>query len=107
VGGVHFYSTSTSSPVTNDATVINVFILYFPFGWAAELIDLQGSLLCGNLKDEEKIYMSIPDVFEQFYPLGWLIILLQTIYGLKQAAKTFFIEVNKSLTHMDYEQIRT
>jgi hypothetical protein len=47
--------------------------------------------------------MSVPELFEQFCPLGWLLLLLQTIYGLEQAAKAFFIEVKKSLTNVDYE----
>jgi hypothetical protein len=82
VDGEHCYSTSTSSPVTNDAPVIIVLVLSLPFGWAAEL----------SLQDEEKIYMSITEGFEQFYPLGWLILLLQKIYGLKQAAKTLCLD---------------
>jgi hypothetical protein len=51
--------------------------------------------------------MGVQEGIEQSYPLGWLLLLLQIIYGLKQATKELFIEVNKALTDMDYEQSKT
>jgi hypothetical protein len=48
--------------------------------------------------------MGVPKGFEQYYPLGWLLILLHTIYVLKQAAKAFFVDAEKVLEYMDYEQ---
>jgi hypothetical protein len=82
-----------------------VLVLSLIFGWTAEFIDVQGAFLCGNFQDEEQINMSIPEGFEQFYPIWWLLLLLQTlIYGLRKVAKAFFIEVKRSMTNMNYEQ---
>jgi hypothetical protein len=48
--------------------------------------------------------MGVPNGFEQYYPLGWFLLLLQTVYGLNQAAKAFFVDAEKVLEYMDYEQ---
>jgi hypothetical protein len=104
IDGVHYDYTNIYSPVTNYAIVRLVFVLSLIFGWAVEQIAVQGAFLRGNFKKEEKIYMGVPEGFEQYYPLGWLVLLLQTIYSLKQAAKTFFVEAEKALYDMDYEQ---
>jgi hypothetical protein len=62
--GKHYDSTNISSPVTNDATIRIVMILTIIFGWTAGVLDVQGTLLCGNFKDGEEIYMEIPELFE-------------------------------------------
>jgi hypothetical protein len=64
-------------------------VLSLIFAWRAELTDVQGSFLWGNFQDEEQIYMITPEGCEQFCLIGWLLLLLQTIYGLGQAAKSF------------------
>jgi hypothetical protein len=78
---------------------MSVVVLSLIFGWAAELI---GAFLCGNFKKEEKIYTG--EGFEHYYQLGWLLIFLQIIYGLKQSAMALFVESEKALDDMDYEQ---
>lgn len=93
VDGQHYDSTNISSPVTNDATIRIVMILTIIFGWTAVLIDVQGAFLCGNFKDGEEIYMEVPEGFEKFYPSNVLLLLLQTIHGLRQAARAFWREL--------------
>jgi hypothetical protein len=68
-------------------------ILTIIFGWTAGLIDVQGEFLCGNFKDGEEIYMEVPEGFERFYPNKVLLLLLQTIHGLRQAARAFWREL--------------
>jgi len=58
-------------------------------GWADELIDVKGAFLCGNFNGEKPIYMKVPEGFERYYPDSMCLLLLQTIYGLKQAARAF------------------
>jgi hypothetical protein len=104
VDGQYFDSTNISSPVTNDATIRIVMILTIIFGWTAGLIDVQGAFLCGNFKDGEEIYMEVPEVFERFYPKNVLLLLLQTIHGLRQAARAFWRELRSALSDMKYEK---
>ena len=42
-------------------------------GFAVHLVDVNGALLLGQFKPEEKIYMKIPLGFEKFYPSGGLL----------------------------------
>jgi hypothetical protein len=65
IDGVHYDSTSISSPVTNTEKVRSMVVLSLIFGWCAELIDFQGAFICGNFKNEEKILMGVPEGFEQ------------------------------------------
>jgi hypothetical protein len=105
VDGVRFDSTSILSPVTSDATMRIVLVLSLIFGGTAELFSyVQGAFLWGNFQDEEQKYMSIPEGFKQCYPTGWLLLLLQTIYGMRQAYKAFFVEVKKYMTNMSSEK---
>jgi hypothetical protein len=54
-------------------------ILIITCGWTSGLIDVQGAVLCGNVKDDEEIYMEVPEEREQLYPANVLLLLLQTI----------------------------
>jgi hypothetical protein len=95
VDGQHFDSTNISSPFTNDATIGIVMILTIVFGWTVGLIDVQGAFLCGSFKDGEEIYMEVPEGFERFYPNNVLLLLLQTIHGLRQVASDFGVNLDQ------------
>jgi hypothetical protein len=98
VDGEHFDSRNISSPVTNNATIRISMVLTIIFRWSAGLIDVQGASLCGNLKDGEEIYMEVPEGFETFFPADVLLLLLQTIHGLRQAARLFGRELRHWMT---------
>jgi hypothetical protein len=66
---------------------------------------VQGALLCENFKDGEEMYMKVSEGFEKFYPSNVLLILLQTIHGLKQSEREFWRDLNTSLDDMKYEKI--
>jgi hypothetical protein len=66
------------------------------------LLDVKGAFLCGNFENGEKIYMEIPQGFERFYGKNSVLLLLKTIYGLKQAALAFWRELLKAFRHMKY-----
>jgi hypothetical protein len=66
------------------------------------LLDVKGAFLCGNFENGEKIYMEVPQGFEGFYPKNYVLLLLKTIYGLKQAALAFWRELLKAFRHMEY-----
>jgi hypothetical protein len=48
--------------------------------------------------------MGVPEGFEKYCPLGWLLLLLQTIYGLKQAEILFIVKAEITLDDMDYDK---
>jgi hypothetical protein len=75
-------------------------VLIIIFKWSAQLVDVKGVFLCGNFKDGEEIFLEVPEGFEEFYGAYVLMLLLQTIYGLKQSAMEFWRELVKALTDM-------
>jgi hypothetical protein len=90
--------------VKNDATIRIIMVLMIIFKWSVQLVDVKGVFLCGNFKDGEEIFMEVPEGFEEFYGACVLLLLLQTIYGLTQAATTFWRELVKALTHMNFKR---
>jgi hypothetical protein len=100
VDGIHYDSSNIYSPVTSYATTRIIMVLMIIFKWSAQLVDVKGAFLCGNFKDGEEIFMEVPAGFEELYGAYVLLLLLQTIYGLKQAAMAFCRELVKALTDM-------
>ena len=87
IDGEHYDEDSKASPVVQDATIFLVFVLIIMFGWYCIIEDVQGAFLHGVFEKDCKIFINIPQGFEKYYPQGWAILLLKTLYGTKQAAK--------------------
>jgi hypothetical protein len=104
VDGIHYDSSTISSPVTNYSTIRIIMVLMIIFNWSAQLVDVKGAFLFGNFKDGEEIFMEVLEGFEEFYGAYVLLLLLQTIYGLKQAAMAFLRELVKALTDMKFKR---
>eukprot|EP00957_Ditylum_brightwellii_P070155 5329200-Ditylum_brightwellii.AAC.1 len=64
-------------------------------GWATRLLDVNGAFLNGRFQNKEQLYMIVPQGFERVYPEDVLLLLLRTLYGLKQAAMQFWRELQK------------
>jgi hypothetical protein len=104
VDGIHYDSSNILSPVKNDATIRIIMVLMIIFKWSAQLVDVKGAFLCRNLKDGQEIFMEFPEGFEEFYGAYVLMLLLQTIYELKQAAMAFWRELVKALTDVKFKR---
>jgi hypothetical protein len=102
VDGQHYDKTQIASPVVNAITVRMVLTLICMARWCTMLLDVKGAFLCGNLENGEKIYMEVSQGFERFYAKNTVLLLLKTIYGLKQAALAFWRELLKAFRHMEY-----
>jgi hypothetical protein len=48
--------------------------------------------------------MEVPEGFETFYRADVLLLSLQTIHGLRQAARAFWRELRRALDDMTYEK---
>ena len=101
IDGVHYDSSSISSPVTNDVSVRIVFVLAIMANWIGRISDVKGAFLKGDLdQDKEQMYMHVPEGFEEFYGSDELLQLLKAIYGMKQAAMAFWRELLKCMKDM-------
>eukprot|EP00957_Ditylum_brightwellii_P015793 1189146-Ditylum_brightwellii.AAC.1 len=58
-------------------------------GWVTQLLDIEGAFLNGRFQNGEILYMGVPQGFQKYYPPDVLLLLLRTIYSLKQAAMQF------------------
>eukprot|EP00957_Ditylum_brightwellii_P036946 2796796-Ditylum_brightwellii.AAC.1 len=85
-------------------TVRIVMILTIMASWAAELLDVQGAFLNGRFQNGERLYMNVPQGFSKFYPLDVLLLLLRTIYGLKQAVMQFWRALLAAMMDMKFER---
>ncbi len=92
VNGKHYDKTQITSPVVNKITVRIILTLICMAHWCVMLLDVKGAFLCGNFENDEEIYMKIPQGFERFYSKNAVLLLLKTIYGLKQVALAFWGE---------------
>jgi hypothetical protein len=58
--------------------VLPVFVLMIMAGWTAMLLDVKGAFMNGRFKDDEKLYMYVPEGFEKWYPDN-VVLLLKTL----------------------------
>jgi hypothetical protein len=64
---------------------------------------VKGAFLHGDFEDGRNVYMEVPEGFQQWYnPMLYVLLLLQTLYGLKQAAKAFWEQLLKAFASMNY-----
>jgi len=104
VDGEHYHEDDKAAPVVNDITVRMMFVLIVMGRLWAELLDVNGAFLNGRFQNGEELYMNVPEGFEKFYPSNVLLLLLRTVYGLKQAAMQYWREMVKAFTYMQYER---
>ncbi len=102
VDGVHYDENAKAAPVVSEATIHIVLILTIMATWCTQLIDVRGAFLHGTFEKGRQVYMGIPQGFEKFYPPNWIILLLKTLYGTKQAARAFWIKLLEALRGMGY-----
>jgi hypothetical protein len=86
VDGEHYDENAKAAPVVNEATIRIVLILMIMTDWHAEAVDVKGAFLHGEFEKGRRIYMEVPQGFEEYYPPNTVLLLKKTLYGTKQAA---------------------
>jgi len=100
-------SDELAAPVVNEMTIRIVFILMIMARYCGELMDVRGAFLLGEFGKEEEIFMEVPKGFEKFYdPFTVVLLLLKTIYGLKQATYAFWRKLVEAFWAMEYERCK-
>ena len=95
IDGLGYDSASIHVSVTNAISVRIVLTLMLMAGWTAEVVDVRGAFLHGQFADGERVYMEVPKRWRGHYAANSVLLLLRTIYGLKQAAMAFWRELLK------------
>jgi hypothetical protein len=105
VDGVHYDSHNISAPVTNDVTIRIVMVIMIMANWCGELLDIKGAFLHGDFEDGKNVFMEVPEGFEKHYdPMYYVLLLLQTIYGLKQSAMAFWKKLLAAFNDMKFKR---
>ena len=82
-------SANIHAPVTKNVTARSVLVLMLEVGWVAHSMNVKGVFLHGKCELGEKVYMQVPEGWEHFYHPNAILLLLCTIYELKQATMAF------------------
>ena len=77
VDGEHYDENDKFAPVVTDATIHIVLIMIAMTGWWAELLDVKGAFLHGIFEKGRKIYMTVPQGFEKFYPANVVLLFIE------------------------------
>jgi hypothetical protein len=104
IDGVHYDENSKAAPVANEIVIRMIMVLIVMASWWAELLDVQGAFLTGEMDPETTCYLQVPEGFEKFYPGKVVLKLLKTLYGLKQSAYVFWKTLVMAFKHMTYER---
>ena len=73
--------------------------------FTACVVDVQGAFLLGYFDNDEVLYCKIPEGFEDIYdPEIYCWRLLKTAYGLKQAAKMFWVKLHKAMKQLGFKR---
>jgi hypothetical protein len=90
--GLHHDGSSISAPISNEMVIKDrVSLLMIMANWVGEILDVQGAFLHGRFDYGDTIHMEVPQGFEKHYdPMYYVLLLLKTIYGLKQSAFQFW-----------------
>ena len=74
-----------------------VLTLMLMVDWTVEVVDVKGAFLHGQSTDGKRLYMEVPRGWREHYGKNPVLLLLRTIYGLKQAAMAFWRELLKAM----------
>ena len=103
--GVHYDAADIASPVTNDMSIRIMMVLALMAGWIAKIIDVKGAFLHEYFDEgTEPLYMAVPEGFGNQYDNQVVLLLLKTIYGLKNSAKEFWKELLKAFGAMKFKR---
>eukprot|EP00957_Ditylum_brightwellii_P005698 434099-Ditylum_brightwellii.AAC.1 len=75
--------------------------------WVTAFFDVKGTFLNERFKNNKQLYMTVPWGSKKHYPDDVLLLLLCTIYGLKQAAIQFWRELQRAFKFMKFKRNKT
>ena len=103
INGVHYNKDLKTAPVANEIVIRMVMVLIVMASWWAELLDVQGAFLTGEMDLENGCYLQVPEGFSKFYPKNVILHLLKTLYSLKQSTYVFWKSLVMAFWHMTFE----
>ena len=94
--------TEIYSPVLHDSTMRLLIALSIIKEYTTVSLDVERAFLLGKLPEEEKVYMETPQGIKA--SSNKCVVLDKALYGLTQAARTFFLTWTEVLGKIDFKQ---
>lgn len=105
IDGKHFQSHNVAAPVVNEITIRVIFVLMIMMQYVGELLDVKGAFLHGDFEEGEQVHMEVPKGFDKWYdPRLYVLLLLQTLYGLRNAAMAYWKKLLQCFHNMGYKR---
>ena len=104
---MHYNEANVASPVTNEMSIKILMILALMVSWEAKILHVKGAFLHEQPEEEyEACYMEVPQGFEKHYKNHVVLMLLRSLYGLKNDAKYSWKELSKGFNKMNVRRIK-
>ena len=98
--GVDYYE--TYAPVARLASFRLMLALAARNGWTVDNFDFDQAYLNSKLDDDDVVYVEQPPDYETRNRRDWVLRLLKSLYGLKQAAKNWYQALYKALMELGF-----
>ena len=88
----------------NAVTIRIMMVLLLMMGGYAHIVDVCSAFLLGLFDNNGELYASVPKGWEKFYPSNVVLLLMRTVYGLKQAANCFYRLLVSIMSILQFEK---
>ena len=101
--GIDF--TKTTAPTMHLESFRSILHLAATLGWDIQHFDVKTAFLHGILPEEEMAYMEQPPGFETPGKEGWVMRLMKSIYGMRQASRRWNQTFHQAVTGWDFKRV--
>jgi len=105
VAGDSYEEDDKAAPVVNGLSIKIILTMIVLANWYTKIVDVESAFLHGYFeRPTERLFATIPDGFEPYYPPNWLLEVLKTTYGSKQGAIQWWREICKALYYLGWKR---
>jgi hypothetical protein len=95
----------TTAPTARLESLHTILHIAASLGWDIQQFDIKTAFLHGILPENKTMYMKQPPGFEETGKEDWVMKLLKSIYGMKQASRVWNKTFHQAMTEWGFEQI--
>tara|TARA_B100000780_G_scaffold239015_1_gene180618 strand:- start:385 stop:4227 length:3843 start_codon:yes stop_codon:yes gene_type:complete len=105
IEGQHYLGDDKSAPVINMTSIKLALALVVMGDWATKIVDVQGAFLHGYFqRRKERLFASVPQGFENYYPPNSILEVLKSTYGTIQGALQWWRECCKAMYYLGWRR---
>ena len=105
IEGQHYLSDDKSAPVINMTSIKLALAMVVMGNWATKIVDVQGAFLHGYFqRRKERLFASVPQGFENYYPPNAILEVLKSTYGTIQGALQWWRECCKAMYYLGWRR---